>query len=452
MIGTIVGNYKLTDKLGEGGMGAVYKGIDLMLEREVALKALRPELLSRADLVERFRSEAVTLAKLNHPHIATLYSFFRQGDEYFMVLEFVPGETLEAVVRRAGAVPGEQAASLIYQALAGLEHAHDAGIIHRDIKLANLMLAPNNVVKVMDFGIARALGHDRLTRAGRMVGTIEYMSPEQIRGQEADVRSDLYSLGVALYELVTGRLPFDSDSEYELMRAQIEDAPPAPREFAPHISPALEQVILRALAKQPDARFQTAEEFRAALAELMPVVPEVATTRKTPVPATRLGSDVAWTGSNETVKSTRWQEIANADKVRRFNWKHGAAAATLTLALVTSFAAMIPRTTSDTQAKISSAPVATPTPLPTVEPTPVSTPIAPTPVPAATVAPTLEPTPMRVTTPQLTPNPTTPVKPETNKRRSDKQPEVAAAIRAEVNAKLREIQRKRKLADEILSR
>ena len=269
MIGTIVGNYKIMQKLGEGGMGAVYKGLDLMLEREVAIKVLRPELLSRPDLVERFRAEAITLARLNHPNVATLYSFLRQGDEFFMVLEFVPGETLESLINSCGALSCEQAAYLISQALTGIAHAHQANVIHRDLKPANLMLTCDGSVKVMDFGIARALDGERMTRAGRLVGTIEYMSPEQVRGQTTDIRSDLYSLGIVLYELLTGSLPFKSDSEFELMRMQIEDVPQSSVLLAQNLPPAMEQIVLRALSKQPESRFQNASEFCQALLPLV---------------------------------------------------------------------------------------------------------------------------------------------------------------------------------------
>jgi serine/threonine protein kinase len=285
MIGSVLGNYKILDKIGEGGMGAVYKGVDLMLEREVAIKALRPELASQPQVVERFRAEAVTLAKLNHPNIATLHSFFRQGDDYFMVMEFVRGETLDDLLRRFGGMSCDRALPLFCQALEGIDHAHKMGIVHRDIKPANMMLTELGSIKVMDFGIARVLGSARMTRQGNIIGTIEYMSPEQVRGHETDSRSDIYSLGILLYEMLTGRVPFASHSEYELMRSQIEDAPTPPRDFSPNIPLPIEEAIMRALAKKPEARFQTAGEFRRVLlSQVGPVsVPFEARPRVVPI-------------------------------------------------------------------------------------------------------------------------------------------------------------------------
>lgn len=269
MIGKVVGSYKITEKIGEGGMGAVFKGIDLMLEREVAIKMLRPELASQPQVVERFRSEAVTLAKLNHPNIATLFSFLRQGEDFFMVMEFVRGETLDSLIRRSGAMPCDQAIAWFCQALEGIDHAHRMGIIHRDIKPSNMMLTQTGTLKVMDFGIARVLGTSRMTRQGNIVGTIEYMSPEQVRGQETDARSDIYSLGILLYEMLTGRVPFSSDSEYDLMQMQIERAPQPPRVYSAQIPQSVEQAIMRALAKRIEARFQGAAEFRQALSSAL---------------------------------------------------------------------------------------------------------------------------------------------------------------------------------------
>lgn len=267
MIGQIVGNYKIEEKLGEGGMGAVYKGVDTMLDREVAIKALRPELASQTSVVERFRTEAVTLAKLNHPNIATLYSMFRQGEELYMVLEFVRGETLDSIMQKRGALPAEEAIPVFCQVLDGIDHAHELGIVHRDIKPANMMLTEKGTLKVLDFGIARLLGSARMTRAGNIIGTLEYMAPEQVRGLETDGRSDIYALGMMLYEVLTGRLPFQTENEFELMKAQTEMMPTPPREINPAIPEAVEAAILRAIQKNPDDRFQTGGDFRETLIE-----------------------------------------------------------------------------------------------------------------------------------------------------------------------------------------
>ncbi len=265
MIGQIIGNYKIEAKLGEGGMGAVYRGVDTMLDREVAIKALKPELASQTSVVERFRTEAVTLAKLNHPNVATLYTMFRQGDELYMVLEFVRGETLDNILQRRGALPAEEAIPVFCQVLDGIDHAHELGIVHRDIKPANMMLTEKGTLKVLDFGIARLLGSARMTRAGNIIGTLEYMAPEQVRGLETDGRSDLYALGMMLYEVLTGKLPFDTDNEFELMKAQTELTPAPPSTINPNIPPAVEAAIMKAIDKDPNKRFQTGGEFREVL-------------------------------------------------------------------------------------------------------------------------------------------------------------------------------------------
>jgi serine/threonine protein kinase len=269
MIGTTVATYRIVEKVGQGGMGTVYRAVDLMLEREVAVKILNRELSGEPRIVERFRSEAVTLARLNHPNIAMLYSLFVEHGDLFMVMEFLRGEPLETRIKRAGALSLTDGVAVVCQALEGVHHAHEAGIIHRDLKPSNLMIMNSGVVKVMDFGIARALGAARLTREGRLVGTIEYMSPEQIKGCEADRRSDLYSMGVVLYECLTGQLPFSATSEFELMRAHVELPPIPPRSLNPELPSELEAILMRSLAKDPAQRFSSAADFHQALLPIL---------------------------------------------------------------------------------------------------------------------------------------------------------------------------------------
>lgn len=270
MVGVVIGNYQILEEIGEGATGLVYRALDTMLQRTVAIKRLRPELAGNPNIVNRFRAEAVTLARLNHQHVATLYNFVREGDGYLMVMEYVEGETLERIILDHGAMPCDQALPLFCQALSGVEHAHQMEIVHRDLKPGNMMLTAGGQIKVMDFGIARVLGTSRLTRAGRLVGTIEYMSPEQVRGKEAGPRSDVYSLGIVFYEMLTGDVPFKSESEYDLMRAQVEAEPPPPRQLKAELPQQIEDAILRALSKDPDKRFSTAGAFLTHLLECHP--------------------------------------------------------------------------------------------------------------------------------------------------------------------------------------
>src|SRR3989442_15337755 len=265
MIGRQVATYRVDAKLGEGGMGVVYRAVDVTLDRPVALKLLSTDLARDPDLIERFRAEAKAQANLNHTNIATLYSFLQVEGTSLIVMEYVDGETFDQMIRRRGPIPHEESVPLFKQALLGIGFAHRMGIIHRDIKPGNLMVNRHRIVKVMDFGIAKVLGGRRLTRTGMQVGTVLYMSPEQIRNARVDIRADIYSLGVTLYEMLSGHVPFDSDSDFEVMSDHVSTPPVPPTRHYPYIPPGIEGAVLRALEKDPDARFQTVEEFGAAL-------------------------------------------------------------------------------------------------------------------------------------------------------------------------------------------
>jgi len=271
--GTQIASYRVLEKLGEGGMGVVYKALDTALDRTVAIKVLGSSLSGNPDLVERFRTEAKAQANLNHTNLATLYAFLMQDGEAYMVMEFVDGETVEHMIRRRGPIPAAEAVPLFKQALLGIGHAHQAGIIHRDIKPANLMVNRSGIVKVMDFGIAKVSGARGLTKTGTRLGTGWYMSPEQVLNKPIDTRSDIYSLGVTLYQMLTAHLPFETGSEFEIMSAQVSTMPPPPTRFYSRISRSVEYAVLKALEKVPANRFQTVEEFAAAFdQEVAPVM------------------------------------------------------------------------------------------------------------------------------------------------------------------------------------
>jgi serine/threonine-protein kinase len=254
-----VGSYQILEQLGEGAMGAVYRAVDVHLDRVVALKSVRREVASQPQFIERFREEAKIQARLESPNIVRLYQFLQEGDEYFMVMEFVKGRSLSKLLHDQGRVVPEQAVSLMIQTLEGLGYAHARHVVHRDVKPANIMVNDEGVVKVADFGIARILGssRQRLTQVGGVVGTLEYMSPETLMGEDATGPSDLYSCGIVLYQLLMGQLPFKHDNDWALVEMHRTQAPP-PLTGVPKM---LEAAILKALAKKPADRFATAAEM-----------------------------------------------------------------------------------------------------------------------------------------------------------------------------------------------
>ena len=264
MIGKTIGKYRIVGQLGRGGMGTVYKAVDEVLDREVAIKVLNPK-IADTEMVERFRTEAITLAKLSHPDIATIFELFRSETDLLMVMELVRGETLDKISDRSGGFPPEHAAYLIDMVLSALAHAHHAGIVHRDIKPANIMVTEHGV-KIMDFGVATVRGAEHAD--GGMTGTVAYMSPEQVLGHEVDGRADLYSVGVVLYLLLTGSLPFKGATTTATLRKQISGAPVALDWHRKGLPDWCGTILQRALAKSPADRFQTAEEFRETLGKM----------------------------------------------------------------------------------------------------------------------------------------------------------------------------------------
>jgi serine/threonine-protein kinase len=264
MVGQTVGKYRIVSQLGRGGMGTVYKAVDQTLDREVAIKAINPD-LSDPETLKRFRAEALALAKLNHPNITMLFELTEHEGSMLMVMEFVRGETFEALSQRSGPLPVERSRDLCCQMLDALGHAHRAGIVHRDLKPANLMLTESGVVKVMDFGLSRMLNTAHLTNDGFMVGTPAYMAPEQVLAEEIDGRADLYAVGVVLFRLLTAQLPFTADSGISMAHKQVHDAPTPVRQLRAELPAAYGSIIGRALTKSPADRFQTADEFKSAL-------------------------------------------------------------------------------------------------------------------------------------------------------------------------------------------
>ncbi|MFC2165969.1 protein kinase [Acidobacteriota bacterium] len=254
------GRYHIIDKLGEGGMGVVYKAKDIRLKRTVALKFLPPELTKEAESRERFVREAQSAAALSHPNICTVHEIDEDEEKSFIVMEYVEGQSLKERIK-AGPIELEDVLDIAIQVAEGLEAAHKKGIVHRDIKSGNIMITNEGQTKIMDFGLAKVAGESLITKEAKTMGTAAYMSPEQARGEPVDHRTDIWSLGVVLYEMLSGQLPFKGERETSMMYSIVHEEPKALKELRPEISAEIEKVAIGALEKNPDVRYQSASEM-----------------------------------------------------------------------------------------------------------------------------------------------------------------------------------------------
>jgi serine/threonine-protein kinase len=365
-IGCTVGDYQIIGILGAGGMGKVFKVRNTISDRIEAMKVLLPDLTGEPELADRFLREIKVLASLQHPNIAGLHTAARCENQLLMLMELVEGVTLEEKLQQ-GPLSVAEAVGYTGQVLEALSYAHRQGVIHRDIKPANMMLTANGTIKLMDFGIAKSAGDRKLTMTGTTMGSLYYMSPEQIRGTQAlDARSDLYSVGVTLYQLVTGKRPFDGDSQFAIMSAHLEKAPVPPITIDPSLPPALNEVILLSVNKDPDGRFQSADAFRNALLSVTAAA----------APAPLAGPGVP----------------AVAHRPRRGLW--AAAGALCTVAVIIAAIEFLPsrKASAGKQPAASQVDTPPPQPLPAQQPPPAATPPAasteappPSPVPAPPV-------------------------------------------------------------------
>jgi serine/threonine-protein kinase len=294
-VGQVAADYEILGVLGKGGMGRVYRVRNVISNRVEAMKVLLADVAAEADLGDRFIGEIRTLARLDHPNIAKFHTAFKFENQLVMLMELVEGFTL-AERGKQEPIPLNDVLSYATQTLAALSYAHQNGVIHRDIKPSNIMVTPHGVVKLMDFGIAKSTFEPLLTRPGTTMGSMLYMSPEQVRGMTVDARSDIYSVGVLLYELTSGRRPFEADNTYAILEAQLNATPQPPMEVNAALPKPLSDIIMTALAKEPMQRFQTADAFRNALESVRErpgarqPSPSKAITQPMPPPAAQAGA------------------------------------------------------------------------------------------------------------------------------------------------------------------
>lgn len=266
--GQIINNYEIVSYLGGGGMGEVWLAVDRRINRQVAIKSLHPQLLKNEEVRSRFRNEAMTLAKLQHPNVVGLFDYIENETGSYLIMEYVEGEPMDDFIRlKTGPIPEKKASDLFAQILQGVAYAHQRNIIHRDIKPSNFLIDPRSNVKILDFGIAKVLEEDKgLTKTGTRMGTVFYMSPEQVRGEHADKRSDIYSLGITLFQMLTGTKPYGQEAtEFQVYSDIVSKPLPRAKTIYPAVSDHAQAVMDKATEKNPDQRFQSCAEFLSAL-------------------------------------------------------------------------------------------------------------------------------------------------------------------------------------------
>jgi tRNA A-37 threonylcarbamoyl transferase component Bud32 len=267
MIGqTVLGQYELADVLGQGGMSVVFKGKHKMTDQEVALKILPPELAAHSQVKSRFLDEAKALAALDHPNIVHLYNFGQENGSFVLAMQFVQGKTWERMILEAKRLDWKTSCKITIDVLKALEYAHGRGVVHRDMKPSNVLVRSHDgMATVMDFGIAKMTTSTRLTATGQTMGTVRYMSPEQVRGQEVDLRTDIYSLGATLYESLVGDTPFDGQTHFEIMTKHLSEAPKRPSSLGVEVPEQIEEALMKSLSKKPEDRFDNARDMRKVL-------------------------------------------------------------------------------------------------------------------------------------------------------------------------------------------
>lgn len=315
--GQTLGKYRILQALGRGGMAQVYRAYHAALDRYVAVKVLRTDLIEQADFLERFRREARAVSALRHPAIVQVFDFDVQDDLYYMVMELLEGDTLRARLNayrtRGEFLPLSEIVRILQDVLDGLDYAHHEGVIHRDLKPSNILLTRRGQAVLTDFGIAQIVGVTQHTVSGALLGTLHYMAPEQGLEGVCDARSDLYSLGIVLYEMLTGAPPFDAETPLAILLKHLNAPVPPPRQVNPGLPPVLEQIVLKALAKDPAERFQSAAEMRAALQPLAENTPAPHLVVSGNARRTIMGQPLA---EENTVVETRSTALAEQEKKR----------------------------------------------------------------------------------------------------------------------------------------